>query len=142
MLVPSPLPPLELTSQRLPRLRLTTGLAKVPMSFPATKTAVTIPAHITATLLLDQTFLTTAYPRLVFSGGQGAGLSLGCAKGLYVGSKEKGSRNKLAGKYFLGRRDSKVPSTNVIKEKQGLLPSETARLVVNQVGRFVTWRES
>ncbi|MGI4875286.1 MAG: alpha-L-rhamnosidase N-terminal domain-containing protein [Janthinobacterium lividum] len=106
LLVPSPLPQLELTPQRLPSLRLATGLATVPKSFPATKAAVTIPAHTTATLLLDQTFLTNAYPTLVFSGGQGAGLSLGYAEGLYRSGKEKGNRNELAGKHFAGRRDS------------------------------------
>jgi alpha-L-rhamnosidase len=113
LLVPSPLPPLELTPQRLPRLRLATGLAKIPKSFPASKTAVTIQAHTTATLLLDQTFLTNAYPTVVFSGGQGASLSLGYAESLYAHGKEKGNRNEVVGKHFLGRRDSVLSDGSV-----------------------------
>ncbi|WP_198172757.1 alpha-L-rhamnosidase-related protein [Hymenobacter ginkgonis] len=106
MLVPSPLPPLELTTQRLPHLRLATGLVGIPKAFPAAKTTATIPAHTSVTLLLNQTFLTNAYPTLVFSGGQGAGLSLGYAESLYVRGKKKGNRNDVVGKHFLGRRDS------------------------------------
>ena len=53
MLVPSTLPQMEMTIQRLSSLRKVEGVT-VPASFPAVKTSITIPAHTQATLLLDQ----------------------------------------------------------------------------------------
>ena len=53
MLVPSPLPPMEMTTQRLAATRKSEGV-DVPASFPATPTKVTIPPNTKATILLDQ----------------------------------------------------------------------------------------
>lgn len=53
LLVPSKLPPMEHTVQRLQHLRRAVGV-KPKASFPQVKTKVTIPAHSVATLLLDQ----------------------------------------------------------------------------------------
>jgi hypothetical protein len=47
-----------------------------PSGFPAAKTAVTIPANTTASMLLDQSFLTNAYLTMSMSGGDKAGISL------------------------------------------------------------------
>jgi hypothetical protein len=112
MLVPSPLPPMELTTQRLAALRKVDGLS-VPVGFPATKTAVTIPANTIATLLLDQGFLTNAYPTLIFSKGKDAGISLSYAEALYIPRNEqlktgggKGNRNEVEEKIFIGKIDS------------------------------------
>ena len=71
MLVASPLPQMEMTMQRLTSTRKSVGV-KVNNAFPATKTKVTVPANTKATILLDQGFLTNAYPTLVFSAGQDA----------------------------------------------------------------------
>lgn len=109
-LVPSPLPPREMDYQRIPVLRYAMGV-KVPSAFPATKTQVIIPANTTATLLLDQTFETNAYVTLNFSGGKDAGISLGYAESLYVkGTRgvQKGNRNDVEGKEFVGRIDSLI----------------------------------
>ena len=108
-LVASTLPPREMTYQRIPSLRYAVGM-NVPQTFPATKTAVTIPANTAVTLLLDQTFETNAYVTLDFSGGKDAGISLGYAESLYEkGSNErKGNRNEVDGKDFIGRKDSLV----------------------------------
>ncbi|CAN5449114.1 hypothetical protein BH11BAC5_BH11BAC5_39420 [soil metagenome] len=112
MLVPSPLPPMELKLQRLATLRKSEGVT-VSAAFPATKTQVTIPANINATLLLDQSYLTNAYPTLNFSGGKDAGISLSYAEALYSMGNEKtksgrgkGNRNDIEGKIFIGRKDS------------------------------------
>jgi hypothetical protein len=112
MLVPSPLPPMELTIQRLAALRKADGVS-VSGDFPATKTAVTIPANTTATLLLDQGFLTNTYPTLLFSKGKDAGISLSYAEALYIPRNEqlktgggKGNRNEVEGKIFIGKIDS------------------------------------
>jgi alpha-L-rhamnosidase len=109
-LVPSPLPPREMTYQRIPVLRMATGMS-VPPGFPKEKTSLTIPANTTVALLLDQTYETNGYITLNFSGGKDAGISLGYAESLYEkGSKgtAKGNRNEVEGKEFIGRKDSLI----------------------------------
>lgn len=107
-LVPSILPPRELTYQRIPKLRSAVGM-DVPASFPAEKTAITIPANTKVYLLLDQTYETNAYVTLNFSGGKDAGISLGYAETLYdKGTHRKSNRNDVDGKEFIGRIDSLI----------------------------------
>lgn len=109
-LVPSSLPPREMTYQRLVQLRRADGVTVAP-GFPEKKTPLTIPANTTATLVLDQTFETNAYVTLNFSGGKDAGISLGYAESLYAkGSKGviKGNRNDVEGKEFVARIDSLI----------------------------------
>lgn len=111
MLVPSSIPQMELTPQRINLLRKAEGIT-VPPSFPATKTAITIPANTNVTLLLDQTYLTSAYLTFNFSGGRNAGISIGYAEALYDNIAKygyrKGNRNDVDGKDFSGRKDSLV----------------------------------
>ncbi|MCR8558979.1 alpha-rhamnosidase [Mucilaginibacter sp. BJC16-A38] len=107
-LVPSTLPPREMTYQRIPKLRSATNV-NVPAAFPQTKTSVTIPANTMAVILLDQTFETNAYVTLNFSGGKDAGISLGYSEVLFdKGSRgtRKSNRNDVDGKDFIGRIDS------------------------------------
>ena len=107
-LVPSTLPQMELTYQRIPKLRWAIGM-KVSPSFPAEKQALQIPANSKVLLLLDQTFYTNAYVTLNFSKGKGAGISIGYAETLYdQEGKElrKSNRNEVEGKKFVGRTDS------------------------------------
>jgi len=105
LLVPSSLPQMELTQQRLLQVRKAEGIT-VPASFPATKTSLTIPANTVATLLLDQTFLTNAYPTLIFSGGKNGVISIGYQEALFTKYPEKGNRNEVEGKTMIGRVDS------------------------------------
>ncbi|HEY8927834.1 MAG TPA: alpha-L-rhamnosidase C-terminal domain-containing protein [Mucilaginibacter sp.] len=111
MLVPSQLPQMERTEQRIPVLRKAEGIS-APAGFPANKTAVTIPANTTATLLLDQTCLTNAYLTLNFSKGKDAGISLMYAEAMFDDLKKygsrKGNRNDVEGKQFAGRKDSLI----------------------------------
>lgn len=104
-LVPSLLPPMELKYQRLSVLRKAEGIA-VPPSFPAEKTAIKIPAHTTARLLLDQSFYTNAYPTLIFSGGNNSTIVLTYAEGLYDDEGAKNNRNEIEGKTITGRQDT------------------------------------
>jgi hypothetical protein len=109
-LVPSTLPAREMTYQRIFKLRSAVGMS-VPPTFPEEKAPVTVPAHTTVTLLLDQTFETNAYVTLNFSGGKDAGISLGYAETLYdKGSNgtRKSNRNEVKGKEFVGRIDSLI----------------------------------
>jgi len=116
MLVPSIIPQMERTVQRIPLLRKADGVA-VATSFPATKTAVTIPANTTATLLLDQTYLTSAYLTLNFSGGKNGDIAIGYAESLYDNIAKygwrKSNRNNVEGKDFYGRTDSLISDGSV-----------------------------
>ena len=125
MLVPSAIPQMELTIQRLQQTREATGIA-VPAAFPASPVSFAVPARTKVTLLLDQGFLTNAYPTLLFSKGLNAGISVkytealfipavsvlyGTKTGGYMGSSAiagKGNRNEVKEKVFLGRKDSLV----------------------------------
>jgi len=111
MLVPSPLPQMELTYQRIPLLRKANGIT-VPPTFPAAKTAITIPADTTVSFLLDQSYLTNAYINLSFSKGKDAGISMRYAESLFDDLKKygdrKGNRNDVEHKDFNGRKDSLV----------------------------------
>lgn len=110
-LVPSSLPPMEMTYQRIPALRKAWGI-KIQTGFPAAKVPLTIPAHSQVILLLDQTFETNAYVTLNFSGGKDAGISLSYAESLFDNIKKygmrKGNRNDVEDKDFSGREDSLI----------------------------------
>ncbi len=111
MLVPSILPQMERTYQRIPVLREAKGI-KVPAGFPAMKTPVTIPAHSTIELLLDQTYETNAFITLLFSRGKNANISIGYAESLFDNiakyGMRKSDRNIVAGKDFSGRTDELI----------------------------------
>lgn len=103
-LVPSILPQLEMTPQRLLLMKKAEGIS-VPSDFPGEKAPVHIPSNTTATILLDQTFLTNAYPSLTFSGGKNGKITITYAEGLYGEDGVKGNRNEIEGKTILGRHD-------------------------------------
>lgn len=103
-LVPSILPPMELTQQRLLSMRRVEGIS-APSSFPAEKASFSIPANTTASLLLDQTFYTNAYPTLIFSGGANSQITITYAEGLYDENGVKDNRDEIEGKAISGRQD-------------------------------------
>ena len=103
-LVPSILPLRELTPQRLLSMRKAEGVS-VPSSFPEEKVSFSIPANTTASILLDQTFYTNAYPTLIFSGGKNSNITITYAEGLYDSNGAKNNRNEIKGKTILGRQD-------------------------------------
>ncbi len=114
MLVPRNIPLEEERPERLQTLRLVSGVAR-PARFPAAREAVSIPAGTKATLLLDQGYLTTAYPELVVSGGRGATVRIGYAESMFEPQRpgtrglEKGNRNEVEGKRFIGYSDEFLP---------------------------------
>lgn len=105
MLVPSSLPQMELTQQRLGKVLTSEGI-QVPANFPTEKTSIVIPSNTVATILLDQTFLTNAYPTVIFSGGKNGTISIGYQEALFSKYPEKGNRNEIVGKKLIGRKDS------------------------------------
>jgi alpha-L-rhamnosidase len=133
MLVPSPIPQMESSVQRLESTREASGIS-VPSEFPAQTTPVTIPANTKASLLLDQGHLTNAYLTLNFSNGKDATIRIkyaealfipaiselyGTSSGGYMGSPAiagKGNRNEIKGKIFLGRKDSLISDGTLHQE--------------------------
>nr|WP_324292143.1 alpha-L-rhamnosidase N-terminal domain-containing protein [Draconibacterium orientale] len=105
LLIPSSLPQMEMKKQRLLKVSSAEGIS-VPSSFPSTQTKITIPANKNVTLLLDQTFLTNAYPSLIFSGGQDGIITIGYQEAMFSEYPKKGNRNEVEGKTLIGRVDS------------------------------------
>jgi alpha-L-rhamnosidase len=111
MLVPRLIPLEEQVRERLKEVREASG-ATVTATFLTGHAGLTVPAHTQASLLLDQSYLTTAYPELTVSGGQGAEIQLHYAETLYAqkGGHNvqplKGNRNEVNGKYFYGPWDT------------------------------------
>ncbi|MEQ9099888.1 MAG: alpha-L-rhamnosidase C-terminal domain-containing protein [Imperialibacter sp.] len=125
MLVPSPLPQMAMTVERLKSTRIAEGV-QVPKGFPATPNKVTIPANSKATLLLDQGALTNGYPTIKFSGGKNASFAMGYAEALYTPMEgeqrgpfprlSKDNRNEVEGKLFIGKTDSVVSNGKANQE--------------------------
>ena len=109
MLVPRQIPLEDLRLGRIPILRKADGV-QPPAEFPKQAQPVTIPANTKATLLLDQTYLTTGYPAITFSGGGSATVDIRYAETLYFSAHpiNKGNRNDIAGKSFYGFADHYV----------------------------------
>src|SRR2546425_2302853 len=103
MLVPRSIPLMEEKLERIPRIARASGV-RASDYFLQGRAPLTVPANTNATLLLDQTYLTTAYPELVTSGGRGALIALTYAEALFKG-REKGNRNVIEGKEIIGYED-------------------------------------
>lgn len=108
MLVPSIIPQMELKDERLLKIVSNVGGVSIPAGFPAQKSNVVVPANATLKLILDQTYLTNAYPNVEFSGGKGSSISMTYAEALYTKYPAKGNRNETQGKELLGRKDSLI----------------------------------
>ena len=113
MLIPRSIPQVELTTQRLQKVRSATGIS-LPTSFPSAKSSFTIPANTSIKILLDNGVLTNAYPVLQFSQGKHANIKLGYAEALYIdegsnknwkAQNKKGNRDEVKGKRFVGVKD-------------------------------------
>lgn len=116
MLVPRAIPQMELTPQRFQSVRESSGV-KVPASFPSSKVSIEIPANSKATLLLDQGYLTNAYPVIQFSKGKLAMIEVHYAEALFIdegtgthwkAQRQKGNRNEVTGKRFVGVKDELI----------------------------------
>jgi hypothetical protein len=104
-LIPRTLPPMEETEQRLTKVARAEGAAAGGGAFLQRRGDLVVPAHSTATLLLDQGFETNAYPVLEASGGAGTTLTLTYAEALLDAQGRKGNRNEIEGKTIKGYHD-------------------------------------
>ncbi len=103
-LVPRNIPKLEEREERIPSIRRTEGIDK-PADFPNGSEPLEIPANSRAELLLDQTYITNAYPRLEISGGKDTQIKLTYAEALRHEDNTKGNRDEIEGKEILGLHD-------------------------------------
>ncbi len=108
MLVPRTIPLMEETLQRIGKVRRSVCIDVNDNLFDG-KRRVTIPADTNATILLDQTFLTTAYPELIVSGGKGSSIKLTYAEALFDKDHQKGNRNEVQGRSIFGYYDIFLP---------------------------------
>jgi len=106
-LIPSVIPGMELTPERLQEVRRSEGVS-VPSSFPAEPAEIEVPANTTASILMDQTYLTNSYPTLVFSGGENSTIVITYAEALYDEDGVKGNRDVIEGKTISGRQDTLI----------------------------------
>ncbi len=112
-LLRSALPQMELKPERLAAVRKDGGL-RIPAGFLAGAEPLVIPAHTEAEIILDQSYLTNAYFNLALAGGAGARVRIGYTEAFYEPSEgrtsmNKGDRDEIEGKVFLGREDILLP---------------------------------
>lgn len=100
------IPPMEEIPQLLVRVRRATGVeVKDENAFTHGAANLTIPARATATILLDQSHTTNAYPVLWTTGGAGSVVRLTYAEALVDSAGRKGNRNDIEGRTVRGVRD-------------------------------------
>ena len=107
-LSPRTTPLMEETPLPQPSVIRATGVTLGPTFAPGFA-PFTVPAHSEASLLLDQTHLTNAYPQLTVSGGRGARVRLNYAEALVDAKMTKGNRNDTAGRQLVGVGDEFLP---------------------------------
>jgi len=100
-LEPRSIPAMEETLQRLARVRRATGVTTDGGFLRGTGDLV-IPPRTTATLLLDQSHTTNAYPVLETSGGEGSSVRLTYAEALVDSAGRKAHRDSVDGRSVRG----------------------------------------
>jgi len=105
-LTDDPLPPMERTLTAAGHVVRSAGITVAP---EVPDTGFTLPAHSKASILIDNTHLTTAYPELVVSQGRGATIRLTYAEALVDDKGVKGNRNEITGKHIVGIFDEFIP---------------------------------
>lgn len=106
LLVPSPIPPMEMVQERLKAIRISDGI-ECDDNLLQGKSSVIIPPKTKVRLLLDHGMLTTGYLSLVISKGANSIVQIGYSEALYtdVASGSKGNRNEVDNKDFIGYED-------------------------------------
>ncbi len=99
-LVPRNIPFMEYKFQRINEVERTENIS-VGKQFLEGRSPVTIPANSKVKMLFDQTFLTTAYPEILVSGGKGSTIEILYAEALADKNGIKGNRNETEGKTML-----------------------------------------
>uniref|UniRef100_UPI0026015709 alpha-L-rhamnosidase-related protein n=1 Tax=Algoriphagus sp. TaxID=1872435 RepID=UPI0026015709 len=103
MLIPSAVPQFEFSEEQTPDIRRAEGIEISPGNFG--QSPVKIPANSKVSILLDQKYLTNAYPTFKFSNGKDATVKITYAEALYGEERSKGNRDEIEGKAIVGRFD-------------------------------------
>lgn len=114
MLTPRSTPALEFSSEKSPWIKKVEGMSLGPGVFGNSKVA--IGPNRKASILLDQTYLTNAYPTFYFSGGKGTSIKITYAEALYGPERSKGDRNDIDGKKIIGRYDRIIADGSAVQE--------------------------
>jgi len=104
-LVNDPLPPMEMQLIPAGKVVRAAGIA-VPAGFP--EQGFSVPAHVKASILIDNAKLTTGYPALTARGGPGSTIRLTYAEALIDDAGQKGDRNQIEGRHIEGLVDEFV----------------------------------
>jgi len=103
-LTPRSIPPMDEMPQRLTSIRRAVGMAADDALLRGGADIV-VPTHGRASLLLDQSHTTNAYPVLETSGGAGSTVTLTYAEALVDAQGAKGNRNDVEGRTIFGTHD-------------------------------------
>ncbi len=103
VLRPRDIPMMEESVLRMAEIRKTEGI-QLSRQFLEGKSPLLIPANKKVTLLIDQSYLTTAYPVISLSGGKGTTIQLTYAESL-TKNGEKNYRGEIEGKELHGPSD-------------------------------------
>lgn len=106
--VPSPVPHLLEQPQRFARLART-DLPGATDAFLHGGAPLEVPPHTRGTILVDQGYVTTGYPELTVSGGEGSTVRLVYSEALYDAQFKKGHRDEVEGKSIMGVYDVFMP---------------------------------
>jgi len=112
-LVKDALPPMEMKLVPSGKVVRAEGI-EMPQGFPAQ--GLTVPAHTNASILIDNSTLTTGYPVLTASGGEGSIIRLTYGEALFDEAGQKGNRNDIAGRHIEGPVDEFVVSNSDPRE--------------------------
>ena len=102
------IPAMEQRQQRLASVRRASG-GQTDGAFLRGSGDLVVPARTTASILLDQSHTTNAYPILEMSGGAGSVVRLTYAEALVDAKGQKGNRNDIEGRTIHGVHDALLP---------------------------------
>ncbi|NIM47928.1 MAG: alpha-L-rhamnosidase [Gemmatimonadales bacterium] len=118
-LVPRSIPAMEERMVRYATVRRASGVA-AHEDFLDGRGDLRVPPHTSASIVLDQSFLTNAYAVLRVSGGSGSRIALTYAEALKDDRGRKGNRDTIEGKSIAGVRDIFLPDGGADRRFQTL----------------------
>lgn len=101
VLLPRDIPFMEESILRMGSVRRSEDITISPL-FLEGKSKLSIPANKKVSFLIDQTYLTTAYPEIIVSGGKGSEIKITYSEALFDSNGQKGNRNEVDGKTIKG----------------------------------------
>jgi len=102
LLEPRNLPLLTWEEERLGKI--VRSSSSIVTDFPAVE-KMNIPPHSTITFLIDQKYVTSGFPELIFGKGKDASIKIKYAENLFDNENAKGDRNDIKDKRLLGYYD-------------------------------------